>query len=84
MNVLFAFSGAKENIDHYGHLGGFVTGLPISMALMPVVPTSMRRHVMPGWTYEKYCQIIGAVMGFLWLGIGMLMFYVQRHPQARC
>lgn len=53
INVLFGLSSA-ENIDNFGHLGGFVTGLPLSMALMPVLQTSMRRHIMTGWTYERF------------------------------
>lgn len=39
---------------------------------------------MPGWTYEKYCKVIGAVVAFLWLTIGMIMFYTQRHPVSYC
>lgn len=53
INVMFGLSSTK-NIDNYGHLGGFVTGLPFSMAIMPVLQTSMRRHQLSGWTYEKY------------------------------
>ena len=79
MNVLFGLA-SQDNIDNYGHLGGFVTGLPLAMLLMPVLKTSMRRHEMRGMTYEKYCQIIGGVSVFLWIGLGILLFYLKRHP----
>ena len=83
INVLFGLSD-QRNIDNYGHLGGFVTGLPIAMALMPVLKTSMRRDEIRGWTYEKYCQIFGAAAGFLWLGLGILLFYLKRSPVPKC
>jgi rhomboid protease GluP len=83
INVMFGLSDTK-NIDNYGHLGGFVTGLPLAMALMPVLKTSMRRHEIRGWTFEKYCALFGAAAGFLWLGLGILLFYVDRSPVRAC
>mmetsp|Transcript_29455 Transcript_29455/g.33739 ORF Transcript_29455/g.33739 Transcript_29455/m.33739 type:complete len:87 (+) Transcript_29455:718-978(+) len=79
INVLFGLA-STENIDNFGHLGGFVTGLPFSMALMPIMQTSMRRHIIPGWTYEKKWKAAGAVLCFLWITIGVIMFYVKRDP----
>jgi Mn2+/Fe2+ NRAMP family transporter len=87
VTVLFALADSAtgdSNIDHYGHIGGFITGLPFSMAIMPILATSMGRNVMPGWTYEKYCKVVGAVVAFLWLSIGMIMFYTQRNPVSYC
>ena len=83
INVLFGLS-STENIDNYGHLGGFITGLFISMPLMIVLPTSMGRHQMPGMTYEKYCKYIGGVVWFLWIVGGITGFYLARHPNPKC
>lgn len=79
INVIFGLTNS-ENIDNYGHLGGFITGLPLAMAIMPVIQSSMKRNEMPGWTYERYCKYIGMVALSLWLVIGMTMFYVERNP----
>jgi Mn2+/Fe2+ NRAMP family transporter len=73
-----------ENIDNYGHLGGFVTGLPLSMAVMPIVKSSMKRDELRGWTYEKYCKAIGVVAVTLWILIGMIMFFAVRKPGSNC
>lgn len=53
VSVLFGL-GSSTNVDNFGHLGGFVTGLPLSMALMPILATTVNRHQLAGWTYEKY------------------------------
>jgi len=68
INVLFGLS-ETSNVDNFGHLGGFLTGLPFSMALMPVLKTSVRRHLIPGWTFEKYCKMIWGVLTILWITI---------------
>ena len=81
--MLFGLS-ETSNVDNFGHLGGFLTGLPFSMALMPVLKTSVRRHLIPGWTFEKYCKMIGGVVTILWITIGMAMFYIERHPKPAC
>lgn len=83
VNVMFGLANAS-NVDNYGHLGGFVTGLPLSMAIIPIVSSSMRRDQLSGWTYERYCKAIGGVATILWLGIGMIMFYTQRNPKIVC
>ena len=80
INVIFGLA-ETSNVDNFGHLGGFVTGLPFSMFLMPVLKTSIRRHQIPGWTYEKYWKMIGGVSAMLWITIGMSMFYFERNPR---
>ena len=87
ITVIFALidiTTKESKVDNWGHLGGFITGLPFSMSLMPIMATSMRRNVMPGWTYERYCKVFGGVVTVLWLGIGLIGFYTARNTTSVC
>lgn len=84
MLALLDLSTKESNIDNLGHLGGFYTGALFALAITPILNTSMNRHRMPGWTYERICKVTGGTLCFLWLVIGISMLYTQRHPNPRC
>lgn len=75
---------SDEKIDNFGHLGGGITGIFIGMALMIILPTSMNRHQLPGFTYERICKTVGAVVGLLYLAVGLIGFYAGRNPKPAC
>ena len=82
--ALFDISTNKSGVDNWGHLGGFFTGFPFSMAIVNILKTSMRRHQMPGWTYEKYCKAFGAFATFAWFALGLSLFFTQRKTYSIC
>lgn len=84
MMALLDLATSGSRVDNLGHLGGFFTGALIAPLFTPILNTSMRRHVMPGMTYEKYVKIGGGVLSALWFGIGIAMLYTQRHPAILC
>ena len=84
MSALIDLSFGESNIDNLGHLGGFMTGVIFALPVTPILKTSMRRHAMPGMTYERYCQAVGGVFTGLWFVIGVSMLYTQRNSFPQC
>mmetsp|Transcript_2537 Transcript_2537/g.2994 ORF Transcript_2537/g.2994 Transcript_2537/m.2994 type:complete len:243 (-) Transcript_2537:64-792(-) len=82
--ALIDISTSASNVDNWGHLGGFFTGLLFAMSIMPILKTAKRRDSMPGMTFEKYCKIFGGAATILWLGIGITMLFTERDPQSIC
>lgn len=84
MLALLDLSTKESNIDNLGHLGGFFTGALFALPVTPILNTSMGRHRMPGWTYERSCKVVGGALCFLWFAIGISMLYTQRDPINQC
>ena len=74
---------SQDNVDNWGHLGGLLTGFFVAVAIIPVLPTDMRRHEVQGWCYEKYWKQVGRFVSLAWLVIGFAMFYTVYKPDQR-
>ena len=61
-------------------MGGLLTGFFVAVAIIPVLPTDMRRHEVQGWYYEKYWKQVGRFVAVLWLVLGFSMFYTVYKP----
>ncbi len=69
-----------SNIDGWGHLGGFLTGLPMGFLVLPVLTPPRRQNTREELNYVKIWRIVGGVALLLWLVLGFSLFYTQRHP----
>eukprot|EP00347_Sterkiella_histriomuscorum_P024315 403331557 len=75
MNLTQAQSNSK--IDSIGHLGGFLTGLILSLFLGQTLPTT-DRSIMK---YQKAMKTFGLIGSIIYFGAGFVCFYTLRQPK---
>lgn len=69
-----------KNIDGWGHLGGFLTGLPIGFVILPILKPPRRENSNEERRYVMIWRILGAVTLILWLVLGFTLFYTVSDP----
>ena len=57
-------------------MGGFLTGLVISMALIPPMPVNNRNVKV----YQRNMKFSGIAFSLIWFVLGFTLFYTVRHP----
>jgi rhomboid protease GluP len=72
-NLILGF--ASDNVDVWGHFGGFLTGLMIGTGL------STSADPVPAKS-ESYWRYAGLAVTLVWLCLGITLFYTVVEPKA--